>query len=84
MERSGEVIPVGELKGKGDLFYRQGEKEPFTGTAVSQVGRKGAFHGNSGEPGREQKNRGGVLAGADARGVSELVFERADGGRGAF
>ena len=40
MERSGEVIPVGELKGKGDLFYRQGEKEPFTGIAVSQVGSK--------------------------------------------
>jgi hypothetical protein len=28
------------LKGKGDLFYRKGEKEPFTGTAVSQVAGK--------------------------------------------
>ena len=40
MERSGEVVPAGELKGKGDLFYRKGEKEPFTGTAVSQVAGK--------------------------------------------
>lgn len=36
----GEVVPAGELKGKGDLFYRKGEKEPFTGTAVSQVAGK--------------------------------------------
>lgn len=40
MERSGEVVPAAELKGKGDLFYRKGEKEPFTGTAVSQVAGK--------------------------------------------
>ncbi|NBR70687.1 MAG: toxin-antitoxin system YwqK family antitoxin [Proteobacteria bacterium] len=40
MGRSGEAIPASELQGKGDLFYRQGETEPFTGTAVTQVGGK--------------------------------------------
>ena len=40
MERSGEVVPAGELKGRGDLFYRQGEKEPFSGAAVTQVAGK--------------------------------------------
>lgn len=38
--RSGEVIPAGELKGRGELFFRQGEKEPFTGTAMNQVAGK--------------------------------------------
>jgi len=40
MGRSGDSIPASELRGKGDLFYRQGETEPFTGTAVTQVGGK--------------------------------------------
>lgn len=40
MERSGELVPAGELKGRGDLFYRQGEKEPFSGAAVTQVAGK--------------------------------------------
>ena len=33
LSRSGEVVPVSELKAKGDLFYRKSELEPFTGTA---------------------------------------------------
>jgi antitoxin component YwqK of YwqJK toxin-antitoxin module len=54
VSRSGETIPAGELTGKGDLFFRQGEKEPFTGIAVSGVrGKKtevefwqGKMHGS--------------------------------------
>ena len=40
MGRTGDSIPASELRGQGDLFYRKGEKEPFTGTAVSQVAGK--------------------------------------------
>ena len=34
--RAGETIPASELGRKGDLFYRKGEKSPFTGTAIAQ------------------------------------------------
>jgi len=34
--RAGETIPASELGRKGDLFYRKGEKSPFTGTAITQ------------------------------------------------
>ena len=40
MGRSGDSIPASELRGQGDLFYRKGEKEPFTGTAVRTVDGK--------------------------------------------
>ena len=36
LSRSGEVVPISELKAKGDLFYRKGELEPFTGTAEAE------------------------------------------------
>ena len=66
MGRSGDSIPASELRGQGDLFYRKGEKEPFTGTAVREVDGK--------------KNRGGILARSDAWRLPKLVFDRADGG----
>ena len=34
--RAGETIPASELGRKGDLFYRKGEKCPFTGTVIGQ------------------------------------------------
>jgi antitoxin component YwqK of YwqJK toxin-antitoxin module len=34
--RAGETIPASELSRQGDLFYRKGEKSPFTGTAIAQ------------------------------------------------
>jgi antitoxin component YwqK of YwqJK toxin-antitoxin module len=34
--RAGETISASELGRKGDLFYRKGEKCPFTGTAIGQ------------------------------------------------
>jgi len=40
MGRSGDSIPASELRGQGDLFYRRGEKEPFSGAAVTQVAGK--------------------------------------------
>ena len=36
LSRSGEVVSVSELKAKGDLFYRKGESEPFTGMAEAE------------------------------------------------
>ena len=34
--RVAETIPATELGRQGDLFYRKGEKRPFTGTAIAQ------------------------------------------------
>ncbi|NDB94870.1 MAG: toxin-antitoxin system YwqK family antitoxin [Verrucomicrobia bacterium] len=36
MGRAGETIPASELGRQGDLFYRKGEKGPFTGTVIAQ------------------------------------------------